>query len=75
MIKKHDPKILDELLNEPEIKSKVAKMSDRELVFFKELLVLRGVYQKYALERQKKQTKEIVKPLKKTDTPKVKKAK
>lgn len=68
-MRKHDPEILAQLLNEPEIKEKTERMTSQELGMFKTLLVARGVYTKYALELQKKQLEEMGNDIKKS-TPK-----
>ena len=56
---KPDPKIMAELLAEPEIAPKVAQMTPKELAYFKKLLVTRGTYARYVSERQNKEIKDI----------------
>jgi len=48
-----DENIMKQLLSEPSVKESVAKMTDVELSFFRKLLVKQGIYQAYALEKQK----------------------
>lgn len=56
----YDPKIMDELLNKPTVKEKVAQMSPDEIEMFKSLLVSQGTYARYVLERNKEAFKQSV---------------
>lgn len=48
----YDPKIMGKLLEEPEVKKFVAKMTPQELDWYKELLVSQGIYGRYCQERE-----------------------
>lgn len=49
-----DPKIMEELLNKPDIKEHVEKMTPATLAWYKVMLVQQGIYQKYVEEREAK---------------------
>ena len=49
-----DPKIMAELLQQPEIKKETANMSPEVLDWYKELLVSTGIYARYVKEREVK---------------------
>ncbi|MEN6300826.1 MAG: hypothetical protein ABFD51_13110 [Anaerolineaceae bacterium] len=48
----YDPKIMAELLSQPEIKKEVEKMHPEILSWYKDLLVSEGIYAKYCRERK-----------------------
>jgi hypothetical protein len=56
---KVDEKIMQELLDQPGIREKVAEMSPEMVEWFKELLVSQGIYIRFVSEKQDKQVKEI----------------
>ena len=51
---KVDEKIMAELLEQPEVKLEVAKMTPEVLALYKDLLVSEGIYQQYVREQGKK---------------------
>lgn len=51
---KVNEKIMNELLSQPKVRSKVIKMTRAELQFFKEALVSQGIYARYCKERKAK---------------------
>ena len=55
----YDPEIMDALLAEPPVAEQVAQMTPDQVETFKYLLVNAGTYQRYLLEQQKKQIKEM----------------
>jgi len=56
---KYDSEIMQELLDQPSVKKSVVKMTPAELDMYMGLLVKRGVYARYASDRQNKQVKEL----------------
>lgn len=60
----YNEEIMNALLSEKGVVEKVARMTEKELDFFKRLLMKQGTYQRYAIEYQKKQMKEIKESLK-----------
>lgn len=56
----YDPEIMAQLLSEPGVIEHVTQMTPDEQDYFKTLLVNQGTYQRYVLEQQKKQVKEMV---------------
>lgn len=46
----YDEKVMQALLNEPDIKGKVAQMNPETLTMYKKLLVTQGVYARYQYE-------------------------
>ena len=48
-----DAKIMQELLDQPEVQINVKKMTEAELAFFKEMLVKTGIYARFVRERVK----------------------
>lgn len=51
---KYDPKIMAELLDQPDVKEQVDQMQPEMLEWFKELLVSQGIYSRYVKERRKR---------------------
>lgn len=50
----YDEKIMNELLNQPSVRKKVAKMTPETLEWYKSLLVSSGIYARYVKERKEK---------------------
>jgi hypothetical protein len=57
---KWDDRLMQQLLDEPEVAESVVKMTADELEFFKCMLYKQGTYQRYVLEQQKQQIKEML---------------
>lgn len=49
-----DEQIMTELLSQPEIFENVSKMTEKELEFFREMLIKQGIYARYCQERNEK---------------------
>jgi hypothetical protein len=49
---KVDPQIMTELLEQPDIREEVARMTPEILSWYKELLVSGGIYARYVTERE-----------------------
>jgi hypothetical protein len=57
---KWDDRLMQQLLDEPEVAESVVKMTADELEFSKHMLYKQGTYQRYVLEQQKQQIKELL---------------
>ena len=57
---KVDPTIMQELLDSNGVRQNVARMSAETLGYYKDLLVSDGIYQRFVLEKQQQQLKDIV---------------
>ena len=53
MAEKVNEAMMAKLLQEPEVRKSVLKMTANELAFFKKLLVNRGIYARYVKEQEK----------------------
>ena len=60
MTLKIDPKIMQELLDSNGVRQNVARMTPETLGYYKDLLVTDGIYQRFVLEKQQQQLKDIV---------------
>lgn len=56
----YDKQIMQEFLSEPGVLEKFAQMTPKEQDYFKQLLVKQGIYQRYVIERQRKQLRAAV---------------
>ena len=56
----YDKQIMQDILSEPGVLEKFAQMTPKEQDYFKHLLVKQGIYQRYVIERQRKQIRAAV---------------